>query len=82
MERRPKASEKADHQRGKIAMLSMYNATDRLVIVGEVLRSWATCPSEAARMQSVEKPGQGVSDPTYERRCCCPLVQPQQQKPR
>jgi len=48
MERRPNASENADHHKGNIAMLSIYSATDKLVMVGEVLRSWATCPSEAA----------------------------------
>ena len=47
MDRRPNASENADHHKGNIAMLSMYSATDRLVMVGEVLRSRATCPSEA-----------------------------------
>ena len=54
MDRRPNASENADHQSGKIAMLNMYNATERLVIVGEVFRSTATCPSEAAARALVD----------------------------
>ena len=37
--RRPSVSENEDHQRGKIDMLSMYNATERLATVGEVRRS-------------------------------------------
>lgn len=42
MERLPSVSEKEDHQRGKMDMLSMYIATERLVIVGVVLRSIAS----------------------------------------
>lgn len=47
MERRPRVSEKEDHQRGKMDMLSMYIATERLVIVGVVLRSIASWGSAA-----------------------------------
>ena len=39
---RPEASEKADHHKGNIAILSMYKATDRLVVVAVVWRSLAT----------------------------------------
>lgn len=48
MVRRPRVSEKEDHQRGKIDMLSMYMATERLVIVGVELRSIASCGRAAA----------------------------------
>ena len=37
--RRPSCSEKEDHQRGKMDMLSMYKATDMFVIVGVELSS-------------------------------------------
>ena len=40
--RLPRVSEKEDHQRGKMDMESMYIATDKLVIVGEELRSVAS----------------------------------------
>ena len=40
--RRPDASEKADHHRGKIAMLSINKATLRLVTVGVVFKSAST----------------------------------------
>ncbi len=42
MERRPRVSLNEDHQSGKIAMESMYMATERLVIVEVALRSVAS----------------------------------------
>lgn len=39
MVRLPRVSEKEDHQRGKMDMLSMYKATERLAVVGVELRS-------------------------------------------
>jgi hypothetical protein len=47
MVRRPKVSEKEDHQRGKMDMLNMYIATERLVIVGVVWRSAESWGREA-----------------------------------
>jgi hypothetical protein len=47
MVRRPRVSEKEDHQRGKMDMESMYMATERLVIVGVLLRSVASCGNAA-----------------------------------
>ena len=41
MVRRPRVSEKEDHQSGKMDMESIYKAAERLVIVGEVCRSSA-----------------------------------------
>lgn len=41
MDRRPNCSEKEDHQRGKMAIEIMYNATERLVTVSEALNSRA-----------------------------------------
>lgn len=37
--RRPNSSEKEDHHSGKMAMESMYSATDRFTIVEVVLNS-------------------------------------------
>ena len=36
MVRRPSVSEKEDHQRGNMAIESIYRATERLAVVGEV----------------------------------------------
>jgi hypothetical protein len=47
MVRRPRVSEKEDHQRGKMDMESMYIATEKLVIVGVLLRSVASCGNAA-----------------------------------
>jgi hypothetical protein len=47
MVRRPNVSEKDDHQRGNIDMLSIYNATLRFVSVGEALNSLEIWPSAA-----------------------------------
>jgi hypothetical protein len=38
--RRPSVSEKEDHHNGNIDRLSMYNATDKFVIVGVVFKSF------------------------------------------
>ena len=44
---RPRVSEKEDHHNGNIDIDNMYNATERLVMVGVVLKSLDTCRSEA-----------------------------------
>jgi hypothetical protein len=48
---RPPASEKADHHRGKIAMLNMYSERVRFVIVAVVLRSLVTSSSAGKSME-------------------------------
>jgi hypothetical protein len=49
---RPKVSENDDHHNGNIDMLSIYMATERLVIVGVVLSSTASWGSAANRLMS------------------------------
>ena len=44
---RPRVSENEDHQSGKMDMESIYNAAERLVMVGEVCRSSEICWREA-----------------------------------
>ena len=51
MVRRPRVSEKEDHQRGKMPMESMYKAAARLAIVGDVCRSSAICGRQARDCQ-------------------------------
>jgi len=50
IERRPRVSENDDHQSGKMAMLNMYNATERFAILGWVFKSIATCGSDAVTL--------------------------------
>jgi hypothetical protein len=46
--RRPSRSLKDDHHKGKIDILSIYRAIERLLIVDVVLSSFITWESEAA----------------------------------
>ncbi len=55
MVRRPVVSLKDDHQRGKMEMLSMYSATERLVTVAEALRSRLVSARAAVDVESAIK---------------------------
>jgi hypothetical protein len=82
MVRRPKVSEKEDHQSGKMDMLSMYKATDMFVIVGvecsslDKLGSAAVLKGQSCMLSSQKGAHheQGTTCFTYGKRWKSPLV--------
>lgn len=76
MVRRPSLSLNEDHHRGKIAILSMYRAIDKFVMVAVVFSSLATWESEAGRNPSDSDKASINSDgATYGRRSSYPKAQ-------